>query len=863
MDRLTKIRKHWNDDRLLALPGVSPAQSQNAQDIFDMVVASDPTKNYKYVAWCLDAWESGGLLLEDIKSGKQSKTAKTLADFEKYKKRIGNRRFDETSRTTDDRSLLKYKTPGDLYKAVRTWVIAEQEYGEDESSREQKRIDMAKARLESYSLTHENGVKIECPITLYASMILGRNTKWCTAAIKDNMFDEYAETGPLMIVTLPTGERYQAHAIINSRYEENEEDEWGDIHNPRQECQDDDLEEAFGVPSINDFSTTLAWMLLSRSEFKANEENGELPSDYMDHEKGIVNRLLEEMNFMDEADNQIGPDDSSILSQHGKSVSELIVDTIMKSSRIYKNKTPQEIETLEDIKETFIELMTEYIWDKTYNHREPKPHRFQPNNQEAVSHDTSSIMNKLIGTGAIVKTEGVYTLNIKPDETLENYIKRTNDSLHQGYNQDAQEFYNTLYQKASLSDRQYAEMSSLTTNPYLSYNYNSKPNMSLGLLYLKIKNDIEKGISFDMNKDILPNHTFWRFAPQGFIGDILKNSDKLPILKDEFQNKNLYKLYNIYLDRTSDGLISKVLEIEYQRLHSLPLSDSEKLMEFDKLVVFAVRQKSSSLRKQDIQDIIDKRASLSNSEDPTEFLHNLSQRVTSGNLTQSDKTTKFAEVYRVVSPFLGLEDSNSLINRIVTDLDNGELSEQSTRVLSTIIQAKGAIPELEYSRFPIRYQNTIFMLSNISPEDEFHDSTHYQKTMPGSQPGHTFYFEFMEQKLLDISVASAFCAKPGKDLISRLTSLKEDVLSGRDVKPFIIEDMKIEAVTTEEKHNQYARKALDIVHDEGLITGGVYSDMFVEVSPLDTKISTMKHNRDAMEKDTMEKSDSNGPTLIP
>lgn len=53
--------------------------------------------------------------------------------------------------------------------------------------------------------------KLAIPLTQEASCILGRGTKWCTAAKEDNAFNTYNEDGPLYIWRDKSGEKYQFH----------------------------------------------------------------------------------------------------------------------------------------------------------------------------------------------------------------------------------------------------------------------------------------------------------------------------------------------------------------------------------------------------------------------------------------------------------------------------------------------------------------------------------------------------------------------------------------------------------------------------------------------------------------------------
>jgi len=53
--------------------------------------------------------------------------------------------------------------------------------------------------------------QLAIPETQEASCELGRGTKWCTAAAKDNMFDQYSEDGPLYVWRDKNGKKYQFH----------------------------------------------------------------------------------------------------------------------------------------------------------------------------------------------------------------------------------------------------------------------------------------------------------------------------------------------------------------------------------------------------------------------------------------------------------------------------------------------------------------------------------------------------------------------------------------------------------------------------------------------------------------------------
>lgn len=200
--RIQKVRDKWSDERLLGLPGVRFDSSPDA--IFNLVLSADPTPNHKYLDWTLRAWETGKFLFEDIQTGNASRIADQLKRFEANKHKIP----DPTMR-----SLMKYKGPGELDAAMDKAGVPKEISFFDMSSNQQKKAMMIKARLESRR-GEMGGVTFDTLLSEFSSHILGRNTRWCTAASKDNMFEDYANNGPLIIIEIPGGQRFQSYVNI-------------------------------------------------------------------------------------------------------------------------------------------------------------------------------------------------------------------------------------------------------------------------------------------------------------------------------------------------------------------------------------------------------------------------------------------------------------------------------------------------------------------------------------------------------------------------------------------------------------------------------------------------------------------------
>lgn len=202
--RLQKIRQNWPDDRLEGLPGLPYDTRISPVRIFQAVVDADPTPNHKYVDWTLRAWERRAFRWEDICEGSASRVSLQLSRFFKHCHMLPNAM----------RSLMKYRSPGELDAAMDEAGVARDVSDFDLSSNQQKKLIMQKARLESVHFDTPSGMQIDIPLTLYASQILGRNTRWCTAAKTGSLFYDYSATGALLIFTLPGGERFQGHIPV-------------------------------------------------------------------------------------------------------------------------------------------------------------------------------------------------------------------------------------------------------------------------------------------------------------------------------------------------------------------------------------------------------------------------------------------------------------------------------------------------------------------------------------------------------------------------------------------------------------------------------------------------------------------------
>mgnify|MGYP001170990227 CR=1 FL=1 len=195
-DRYSKIIRNIN---LANLHGVKPDMTpdQRRSFVVSTLQSSDPTPTGKYAGWLMRLWANGTLRIEDL--GESAR--ETLADFERVKK-MGDKGLPSV-----DRSILRYKTMGELFKTL--LPFAEVEVEDTVSGKEGKRLDAIKARNEAYIVSSASGMTIIIPLTRFAAQHYGHQTKWCTSADHSNAFEDYAKETPVVIFELPDGQRFQ------------------------------------------------------------------------------------------------------------------------------------------------------------------------------------------------------------------------------------------------------------------------------------------------------------------------------------------------------------------------------------------------------------------------------------------------------------------------------------------------------------------------------------------------------------------------------------------------------------------------------------------------------------------------------
>ena len=165
--------------------------------ILECFQAADPTTGKLCAQWLMETYLVGGFRHEDIRAGMLSKVHETLSLF-------GEHRF---LLPKAERHLLRYKSLGSLYAAVRVHVEAkekatERSAAEDWVGRALHRRERDRALVESMVLYKGKSLTVAVPLTEQAAKWWGKGTRWCTSADKDNAFRTYNDNAPLVIILL-------------------------------------------------------------------------------------------------------------------------------------------------------------------------------------------------------------------------------------------------------------------------------------------------------------------------------------------------------------------------------------------------------------------------------------------------------------------------------------------------------------------------------------------------------------------------------------------------------------------------------------------------------------------------------------
>jgi Domain of unknown function (DUF4116) len=164
----------------------------SAQDLIRRFADMDPTPGKSRTQWMIQTYITDTYFkLEDL-----GRAHAALAAFERFKRKLPR----------EQREINYLKTLSTLEALVDPFVKAEAKARLERdlstaTGRELRRLECVKARDESIIIQEGEGLPtIAVPMTEFASCWWGRGTKWCTAANKKNVFNEYNEDAPLVII---------------------------------------------------------------------------------------------------------------------------------------------------------------------------------------------------------------------------------------------------------------------------------------------------------------------------------------------------------------------------------------------------------------------------------------------------------------------------------------------------------------------------------------------------------------------------------------------------------------------------------------------------------------------------------------
>lgn len=154
----------------------------------------DPTPNGIYMPWIarLVLTKPNENRAEDLDRVRQD-----LQAFEKFKRKI------------ERKDINQYKSFADLYDAIAPF-LEPREPTEDEKAKADAAAELEKTRSDIIHVYEGPEGWIRIPTTQAAAMLLGKGTRWCTAAHTNNRFEYYNETDHLFVIyDKEQGKKYQ------------------------------------------------------------------------------------------------------------------------------------------------------------------------------------------------------------------------------------------------------------------------------------------------------------------------------------------------------------------------------------------------------------------------------------------------------------------------------------------------------------------------------------------------------------------------------------------------------------------------------------------------------------------------------
>ena len=156
----------------------------------------DPSPNGIYMPW---------IARLAIKKQNENRTE----DFDRLSQDLQN--FEQFKTKLEKKDINQYKSFAEVFTAIEPFLQPRKKTtAEKKADRELAKKQTARADIIDVYSGQEGWVKI--PTSQAAAKYLGQNTRWCTAATKNNMFDEYNKSDKLFVIyDKASGARYQLH----------------------------------------------------------------------------------------------------------------------------------------------------------------------------------------------------------------------------------------------------------------------------------------------------------------------------------------------------------------------------------------------------------------------------------------------------------------------------------------------------------------------------------------------------------------------------------------------------------------------------------------------------------------------------
>jgi hypothetical protein len=115
--------------------------------------------------------------------------------------RVGNdlRAFEANKARIANKDINSYKSFNDLFRVIAPF-LAPREKTKDELSKEDAAAELAKVKDQIITVYAGSEGWIRIPTTQAAATYMGKGTRWCTSAQKNNMFDHYNKSDNLFVV---------------------------------------------------------------------------------------------------------------------------------------------------------------------------------------------------------------------------------------------------------------------------------------------------------------------------------------------------------------------------------------------------------------------------------------------------------------------------------------------------------------------------------------------------------------------------------------------------------------------------------------------------------------------------------------